>query len=133
LKTLKCCLCDYRGKAQQVGTCKSDARSAPLFRCPRCKLDQVRGLFGQGQYAEGPWSEKILDPGVIRETSIPKLLLEKNLVDRGVMPRDEMVWVGEEELDRLVREEVALAFERTGDGDVDEIAEMIRKGWREEG
>ena len=133
MKNLKCCLCDYRGKAKQVGVCRTDGRSEPLFRCPSCKLDQVRGLFGQGQYVYGSWSETILDPGISRETSIRKLHCEKLFVERGLMPRDEMVSVSEEDLERLVLEEVASAVERSSDRDVAEIAETIRRGWSEGG
>jgi hypothetical protein len=115
---MKCALCQHRAKFQHVGRKREGGK---LFRCPRCKLDQIKGL-GTGVFLV---PGELLDLEVPAETSLYKARYERAMADRGIIRREDMtVPRTQEEFDRMVREHAAGVAERAG---FDDIAQMMRE------
>jgi hypothetical protein len=116
---MKCALCQHRAKFQHVGRQRHGGK---LFRCPRCKLDQAKGI-GTGVFLV---PGEPIDLDVPPQTSLYKARWERLfLVDRGFMRREDMTRPSsQEEFDEMVREHAADVAENAG---FDDIAQMMRK------
>lgn len=77
-----CALCNRKGRFPKSG----NLGTRKIYRCPACKYDQTKSVFGEGQYISGRGPAPVLDTPV--EASWEKIRFYGQLKTR--LPREHL-------------------------------------------